>query len=200
LRWRKAAAAETASYVSMSLLNTRAAYGWVAIALHWISAIGVILLYFLGERMEDAGSRAQELAARQLHVSVGVLLFGFLAARLFSSAAQARPRPLERNRWLQLAARTVHLLFFVMIAVLIVSGPLTVWSAPRPLYVFDWFAIPSPFPVRIGWLHEAGETMHKAAAKLFWPLIVLHVGGALKHVVINRDGTLRRMLWPARAA
>ena len=42
----------------MSLTNTRAAYGWIAIALHWISAVGVTALYFLGERMEDAADRA----------------------------------------------------------------------------------------------------------------------------------------------
>ena len=43
----------------MSLTNTRAAYGWIAIALHWISAVGVTVLYFLGERMEDAADRAE---------------------------------------------------------------------------------------------------------------------------------------------
>ena len=67
----------------MSLSNTRHAYGWIAIALHWISAVGVTVLYFLGEQMEDAADRAEKIAARDLHVSVAMLLIAFLAARLF---------------------------------------------------------------------------------------------------------------------
>jgi cytochrome b561 len=182
----------------MQLTNTRTGYGWVAIALHWISAVGVIALYFLGEALEDAEGRAARLVAMTNHVSVGVLLFTFLAARLIWGAAQPHPEPLERNRWLRLAATTVHILFAVMILVLIVSGPLALWSMGRPLPVFDFGSIPSPFPGRNRPLHEAMEEVHELASKLFWPLIILHVGGALKHAVIDRDRTLLRMLWPAR--
>lgn len=179
----------------MSLQNTRSAYGWAAIALHWISAVGVVALYLLGERMEEAPDRAAKLAAQNLHVSVGMLLVTFLVARLLWSASQPQPRPLERNRWLRMLAHAVQGLFLLMIAVLVVTGPLAIWSAARPIQVLDLFSIPSPFPTRIDWLHEACETVHGAATKLFWPLIVLHVAGALKHLVVDRDGTLQRMLW-----
>lgn len=179
----------------MSISNTRSAYGWAAIALHWISAAGVTALYFLGEALEEAGSRAQEASARDLHVSVGVLLFAFLAARLLWSFSQPHPEPLERNRWLRLAGAAVHILFLVMIAVLLATGPLAIWSAARPIEVFDLFSLPSPFSGRVEWLHEGAEEVHELASKLFWPLIVLHVGGALKHLIIDRDRTLQRMLW-----
>ena len=182
----------------MSLVNTRNAYGWMAIALHWISAIGVVALYLLGERMEEAPDRAAKLAAQGLHVSVGVLLFTFLAARLLWSASQPHPQSLERNPWLRRAGVAVHLLFLAMILLLLVTGPLAVWSTGRPIQVFDLFAIPSPFAARVDWLHEAAEWVHGAATKLFWPLIVLHVAGALKHLVIDRDATVRRMLWVQR--
>ena len=49
--------------LAMSLRNTRVAYGWAAIALHWISAVGVTVLYLLGEQMEEAPDRAAKLAA-----------------------------------------------------------------------------------------------------------------------------------------
>ena len=183
----------------MTFRNTRAAYGWAAIALHWISAGGVLALYLLGERMEEAPDRAAKVAAQDLHVSVAVLLFAFLAARLLWSASQPEPAPLERNRWLRLAARVVQGLFLLMILVLLVTGPLAIWSAARPIQVFDLFAIPSPFPTRVDWLHEGAEEVHGAATKLFWPLIALHVAGALKHLVFNRDRTVQRMLWVDRA-
>lgn len=179
----------------MPIRNTRAAYGWAAICLHWISAVGVASLYLLGERMEEAAGRVEKLAAQNLHISVAVLLFGFLLARLLWSLSQPAPRPLERHRILQLAAKAVQGLFLAMIAVLLVTGPLAIWSAGRPIEVFDMFAILSPFPGRIEWLHEAAEEIHGAATKLFWPLIALHVGGALKHLLLDRDDTLRRILW-----
>jgi len=168
----------------MSLNNTRAAYGWAAIFLHWISAVGVIALYLLGERMEEAADRAEKIAAQQLHVSVGMLLLSFLIARLLWSASQPSPTPLERNRWLRILARSVQGVFLLMIVVLIVTGPLAIWSTGRPLQVFELFAIPSPFPARIDWLHEACEEVHG--------------GGALKHLVYDRDRTLQRILWVRR--
>lgn len=183
----------------MSLTNTRAAYGWIAIALHWIGAVGVTALYFLGERMEDAADRAEKIAARDLHVSVAMLLIAFLAARLFWTASQPSPRPIEQNRVLRIAAHAVQGLFLLMIAVLIVTGPLAVWSTGQPLQVFDLLAIPSPFAARVDWLHEVCEEVHGAATKLFWPLIGLHVAGAVKHLVYDRDRTLQRMLWVRRA-
>lgn len=179
----------------MSISNTRAAYGWAAIALHWISAVGVVALYLLGEQMEEASNRAEKAAAQDLHVSVAVLLFGFLLARLLWSASQPAPRPLERSRLLQIVAKGVQGLFLLMIAVLLVTGPLAIWSTGRPIEVFDLFAIPSPFAARINWLHEAAEEVHGLASNLFWPLIALHVAGALKHLLLDRDDTVRRILW-----
>jgi cytochrome b561 len=179
----------------MSIRNSRAAYGWAAIALHWISALGVAGLYLLGERLEEAADRAAKVDAQNLHVSVAVLLFSFLLARLLWSGSQPAPRPLERHRALRFAATAVQALFLLMIAVLLVTGPLAVWSAGRPIEVFDILALPSPFPARVDWLHEAAEAVHGAATQLFWPLIALHVAGALKHLLIDRDDTLRRMLW-----
>ena len=88
----------------MALGNTRAAYGWAAIALHWISAVGVIVLYLLGEQLEEAVGRPAKVAAMASHVSVGMLFFTFLAARLLWSLSQPRPEPLEQRRVLRIAA------------------------------------------------------------------------------------------------
>lgn len=198
MREIKASAPSGLLMENMSLSNSKTAYGWAAIILHWISAISVVALYLLGEQMEEATDRAEKLAAQDLHVSVGVLLITFLVARLLWSASQPSPDPLERNRWIRILAKAVQGLFLAMIAVLIITGPLAVWSTTRPLEVFDLISVPSPFPNRVAWLHELSEEVHGAATKLFWPLIALHVAGALKHLVFDRDRTLQRMLWVRR--
>jgi cytochrome b561 len=180
----------------MALANSRTAYGWVAIGLHWISAVGVVVLYVTGDRAAETVDRAARIAAMAQHISIGVLLLAFLAARVLWSLSQPKPQPLERRLLLRRAAEVVQALFLAMIAVQIVTGPLVVWSVGRPLPVFDWFAIPGPFGGRIGWLHEAAETLHRLAPNLLWPLLALHVLGALKHLIVDRDATVQRMLWP----
>lgn len=179
----------------MSLSNTRSAYGWAAIALHWISAAGVIVLYLTGDAAGETEVRTAKLAATAQHVSIGMLLFSFLLARLLWSLSQPRPDPLESNRSLRLIAQSVQVLFLAMIAAQIVTGPLVVWADARPLAVFDWVSIPSPFHAKVAWLQEASGEIHELAPKVLWPLLGLHVLGALKHLVLDRDATVRRMLW-----
>lgn len=179
----------------MAIGNTRAGYGWAAIALHWISAAAVLALWWTGEQFEEAVGRPARLAAQASHVSLGMLLLTFLVARLLWNLSQPAPAKLETNRALVIAAQVVQGLLLAIIVVEIVTGPLAVWSAARPIDVYGWFAIPSPFPARVEWLHEACEVVHGWAANALWPVLAVHILGALKHVVIDRDATLMRMLW-----
>ncbi len=183
----------------MSLKNTRAGYGWAAIVLHWLSAGGMLALYLLGEAAEESEGAAAKLAALDLHVSVGMLLFAFLAARVLWSVSQPRPSPVETMPLFRVAASIVQSLFLVMIVALLMTGPLAVWSEARPVEVFGGFALASPFATPVEWLHDATKAVHGAAGSLFWPLIALHVAGAMKHQFIDRDATLQRMLWVRRA-
>ncbi|MGB1082503.1 MAG: hypothetical protein ACPG4D_08330 [Alphaproteobacteria bacterium] len=41
------------------------------------------------------------------------------------------------------------------------------------------------------------ETLHEISAFVLFFALILHVGGALKHVVFDRDGTLMRILKPS---
>lgn len=183
----------------MQLGNTKSGYGWAAIALHWISAAGVIWLYFLGENIEHAKEASlprEEISELiRFHSAVGMTFLVFLAARIVSHYAQRQPDKLDQHPYLNMLSRAVMHLFLLMIAVQIITGPLTVWSRPAPIYMFGWFTIPSPFPGRVEWLHEAAETVHAFAPNLFWPLLALHVAGALKHLLLDRNRPGLRMFW-----
>ncbi len=183
----------------MQLKNTEEKFGWIAIALHWISAVGVIWLYFLGENIEhakeDSLARAEVRAIVEYHVSIAMIFIVFLAARVLWHLAQKQPAKPKQHPVLTILAYAVQWGFLAMIAIQIVTGPLIEWSAMRPVKIFDIVAIPSPFTQRVGWLHEGGETVHKLASNLFWPLIALHVGAALKHLALDRNGSFQRMIW-----
>ena len=182
----------------MSWKNSNTGYGWAAIILHWISAVGVIWLYFLGENIEHAKEarlpREEVGAFIDFHASIGAIFFIFLLARIVLHYAQRQPAKPDQHRYLNLLSTAVMQLFLLMIAVQIITGPLMIWSMARPIEVFDWFAIPSPFAQANRDLHETLETVHAFAPNLFWPLIVLHVAGALKHLVLDKERTSLRMI------
>lgn len=188
----------------MILKNTKSAFGAVAIALHWISAVGVIWLYFLGENIEHAKKdglpREEIIAAINFHMSIGLLFFAFLAARVISSLTQPKPGPVGGHRYLNLLSLFVQRLWLAMISIQLITGPLLAWTAARPNKIFDWLVIPSPFPERVNWLHEGLEIVHAYAPNVFWPLLVLHVVGAAKHLFVDKDGLVERMVIPGRTA
>lgn len=70
------------------------------------------------------------------------------------------------------------------------------WGQGQPMRVFGWFAIPSP-GVPFG-IRRTVEIVHSLAADAPVPLVGLHILGALKHALIDRDGVVRRMLVPVR--
>lgn len=184
----------------MLLKNTSERYGLISIFLHWISAGGVIWLYFLGENIEHAKEdnlpREVVIDAIRFHASIALLFFVFLAARIVMHFAQKRPAPIGGHPYLNLVALLVQRLWLLMIGIQIITGPMLAWSAGWPNRIFNWVSIPSPFPERIDWLHEAVEFIHTTTPNLFWPLLVLHIGGALKHLFIDRDDVVKRMIVP----
>lgn len=181
----------------MSFKNSGAAYGWGAIGLHWLAALGILVLYLNGEAMEDAVGRPARIAAMQTHVSWGMALLPLLALRVIWSLTSPKPDPMPQHRLLAVLSLIVHWLLLAAIVIAAVTGPLAIWWVGRPVGVFGLFEIPSPLANNHD-LHEAAEGVHGFAAHAILILVALHVLGALKHLVIDRDRTLQRMLWVRR--
>jgi len=134
-----------------------------------------------------------------LHISFGASVALILLARVFASYAQPRPAPPEQAPILKFLSSTTHQILLLAILIQVVSGPLAVWSGGRAINVFDIIAIPSPFAERNQGVHEIAEFLHAIGRWALVGAITLHVLGALKHVMIDRDGVLKRMLAPTRA-
>ena len=186
----------------MQWTNTKNGYGWLSIALHWLAAIAVLVMLVTGFRAEfagDAGDRAARAALMGLHISFGASVALLLLARVVSSYVQPRPTAPEQAPFLQFLSIATHQVLLIAILIQVVSGPLAVWSGGRAINVFDLFALPSPFAARNQGVHEFAELLHAIGRWALIGAISLHVLGALKHVMIDRDGVMRRMLAPAKA-
>lgn len=179
----------------MALKNTADRYGWLSITLHWLVAVVVIGMFAWGLWMMDLGYYDPwRKDAPELHKSVGLCLFAVMLLRLAWRLFTPQPQPLASHSALvKLAAKGGHVALYVVLFALMISGYLISTADGRGIEVFGLFTVPallSGLPQQediAGWLHEV----------LAWGLIALvsvHALAAVKHHVIDRDATLRRML------
>ena len=180
---------------SLGLRNTIQGYGLVAIFLHWLVALVVNGLFALGLWMTDLTYYdTWYRRAPDLHKAIGILLFlamlGRVAWRLFNVTPADEPgmTPLERR-----AAHSVHLLLYLLLFALMVSGYLISTADGRPIEVFGLFAVPA--------LVSDIPNQEDLAGKVHWYLALtlialagMHALAALKHHFIDRDRTLKKML------
>lgn len=186
----------------MQWINTKTGYGWLSITLHWLAAIAVTVMLVTGFRADfagDAGDRATRSAMMGLHISFGATIALILLARVFASYAQPKPTPPEQAPVLKFLSSATHQVLLLAILLQVISGPLAVWSGGRAINVFDIISIPGPFAERNQGVHEFAELLHGIGRWALAGALTLHVLGALKHALIDRDGVLQRMLAPAKA-
>ena len=169
-------------------------YSGVAMLLHWVIAALVIMNWQIAERAEDFdGPLRGEIM--NYHKAWGITILALtlirLAWRLAHPVVVRTPNLKAWERWL---AKTVHITFYVLLIGLPLGGWLANSYGGRVVDYFGLFTIPA-LPVGTD-KDLAGEIfdVHETGAKFMLLLIVLHVAGALKHTIIDRDGTLWRML------
>jgi len=179
----------------MQLANAKSGYGWVSIALHWLAAVAIVTLFVIGNQFEDMPRGPDKAALMGLHFAIGILAAPLLLARVLARFVQATPEPARQHRLLVVLSRVVHIGLALAIVVLVISGPLAVWSMGRSINVFGLFEIAGPI-ARNHELHEIAETVHGVTVKVLVGLVAVHVLGVVKHLVLDRDATLLRMLRP----
>lgn len=192
----------------MPLANTRYRYGSLAKLLHWLTALGIVILIPLGILASDAPYDTSEALARKallfsLHKTLGLGLFALALLRILWALTQPKPAPLHPERRLEtLLAGVVHwLLYGSLLAV-----PLSGWvhhAATTGFAPIWWpFGQDLPFVPKDPALADLAAGLHIVFERVLLVAILLHVAGALKHAIVDRDATLRRMLpgTPAIAA
>ena len=182
----------------MSLKDTATGYGWVSIALHWITFVSICLLLYFGSSISayTGGAREDMLA---LHTSTAVLSYVFLWARVIWRFVYGHPGPTEeQGRIAFFVGKWVHMAMLVVLSLMLLTGPLTAWFSGIEIRVLDWFVIPSPFDANMS-LGTSMHRIHRWMAIALFVGILLHIGGVYKHLAFNQDGTFTKMLIPAKA-
>jgi cytochrome b561/polyisoprenoid-binding protein YceI len=183
----------------MSASNTARSYGTVTKTFHWLTALLILVIAPLGiiaNRLPYATDA--ELAAKaqlfSVHKTLGVIVFAVALARILWALSQTKPGEVNPHHKVQTAlASIVHWTLYISL----VAVPLTGWvhHAATSGFAPIWLPIGQNLP-----LVSKSEPVAGTAAALHWLFskimiasILLHVAGALKHHLIDKDATLRRM-------
>lgn len=180
----------------MQMTNSTHTYGGVSILLHWVMAIALIGMYFVGDYMvelEYYDTLYHKLPA--LHKAIGIILAGLLVIRLAWVYSQPRPQPATgaAPAMTHLAGKLGHLALYGLLLVMIISGYLISTAKGHGINVFDWFEVPALLPTNEDRGELAGE-IHEVAGTLFILLVGVHALAALIHHFYWKDNTLTRML------
>ena len=184
----------------MAFFNTSQTYGRLARWLHWLTALGVLVMVPLGavaRRLPHDTSEALTLKANlfTLHKTLGLVLLALTLLRLLTALGQPRPAPLATTpRWQAFAASTTHWMLYASLVLVPLSGWVHHAAAPGFASLALPFALPLPFvPVSVS-VADTAAAVHLVASRGLVALALLHVVAALKHTWVDRDITLRRML------
>lgn len=180
----------------LTLTNSSARYGLVAVTLHWVIAIGVIAEFVMGLYMTGLNyyhPRSQFWP--HVHESVGILLAMAIFLRIVWSMISTRPAPGSGVGRLEfISSRVVQVTMQVLIVGIVVFGYLLSTAEGAGIAVFDWFTVPALFEAVVDTQEDICLFLHYWLAWSVIGLASLHALGALKHHLIDRDNTLRNML------
>lgn len=170
-------------------------YSVVAMLLHWLIAVAVIVNWRLAEAAGETAVRADAFAYMGNHKSLGITILLLTLLRLGWRLVH-RPLPLRESMaaWEKALARTLHVVFYVLLVGLPLGGWLAESYEGHAVDVWGLFTLPALPVGENEELSHTFEELHGTGGEIMLYLIGLHVLGMLKHMVIDKDGNLWRML------
>lgn len=182
-----------------SLRNSLDQFGWVSIVLHWLLAVFLIAMYFVGDYMVELDYYDTWYhRAPQIHKEVGVTIGVVMIFRLLWNLLQVSPQHVgdgsrKWNAIAKLIAKLAHLVLYLLVFMLVVSGYLISTAKGQGIDVFGFFELPALLPDDkdrgefAGWIHEW-------IGLGFMALVGFHALAAFLHHFIYKNETLKRMI------
>lgn len=169
----------------------------LSVVLHW--SVGLLFLGLLCVGIYMADNDVYSLYPT--HKSIGILILLLVVPRVVWRLKNGFPAPLYDTPLQQKVATAVHVLLLIATLLMPISGMMMSGFSGHGLAVFGLELVatnPDPLnPMQVIAHNEAlagiGHEIHEIAKNIIIVILLLHIGGALKHHFIDKDGTLRRM-------
>ena len=168
-------------------------YTLVQKLLHWLIALCVIGALAVGASLDWLENGAFKNGLYDLHKATGMLILGLMLLRLVARIVfGAPPLPPDVPSWQRTAAAGSHLMLYVLILLMPVVGWAATSAFPAPIPFFGLFDVP-PLIGADRDLSKQLFAIHHWMGITILALVALHIGAALHHEIVKKDGVLRRM-------
>lgn len=170
-------------------------YSKLSVLLHWLIALLIFSTFALGMTMVDIpGITPAKLKYFSWHKWLGVTVLALAAARLLWRLTHSAPAyPASMRPWEKHAAHGLHGALYVLMFAVPVSGYFYSLAAGVPVMYLGIVPLPVLIDANPEW-KPILKQVHYALNMGLLACVTVHVGAALKHAFIDRDGVFKRML------
>jgi len=182
---------------------TQVRYSLIQRVLHWLVAglvllsltVGALLYVYGFSGLRDTFGMGVTNTIYTYHKTAGVLILGLMLLRVVARRTLGHPAPEPSLTAFQVrASEAVHLLLYVGVIGMAVLGWLATGAGGFPVEFFS-VRLPGVLPKNEA-LSGALFWMHGLVGLALVGLIAVHVGAAMVHWKVKRDGVMARMsLW-----
>jgi cytochrome b561 len=160
--------------------------------LHWLMAVMVLAMLFLGIGMAASVSGRYRFLI-EIHRPLGLAVLVLVAIRWVNRLLNPPPPlpdtipPLQR-----FAAKASHVLLYALMFIMPLLGWAMLSAAAYPIVILGSLHLPPILPqdpVLYAWLRQ----LHTEFAILLFAVFLAHLGAALMHGLIRRDGVFESM-------
>jgi len=175
-------------------MNSPARYTRTAIGLHWLIAFAIAMTFSVGIVMSDLPLSPDKLRIYSWHKWAGVTIFLLVLMRLVWRATHRVPGPPSGSPvWQHRAAQLVHVLLYVLMVAIPLSGWLM--SSAKGFQTVYFGVLPLPdLLAKNKALGKTLEEVHQILNFSMAGLVFIHAAAAVKHHFVDRDDVLTRML------
>ncbi|MDH3266261.1 MAG: cytochrome b/b6 domain-containing protein, partial [Gammaproteobacteria bacterium] len=146
------------------MLDQADSFGWVSILLHWLTTVLIITLWFIGRSITEQGSLEAVDARRSLHITIALSSWLLLLFRIVWRLRMHHPRAAGQSLLIHRFARSVHYIMLAVLSLMMISGPVMSWVDDKAIT-------------------DAAYIVHSNSANVLFGLVLLHIGGTLKHII-----------------
>lgn len=169
----------------------------MTIFLHWLIGITIIVLIAVGLYMSE--NELWDLYP--IHKSVGIILFVFILYRVIRRLMRGWPEPVSQYAKHEIIlSKVIHWVLLIGTLMFPISGMMMSGAGGHGIAVFGFELLASNYnaageavalnPTLAG----AGHETHEILGTVMIIAIILHIIGAWKHHLVDKDNTLKRML------
>ncbi len=160
--------------------NPQQRYSGLSVVNHWLTALLVIAMLTLGLAAGEAPDAAEDYIM-SVHIGLGFFVLLFVIWRAVYRIADGFPPDPAADALERVGAWWMHRLLLIVLLLLVLTGPLYLFTEGEGMNVFGWFTFYVPLE-RLEIIHEPAEEIHKFLGEYALPvLLILHFLAAARH-------------------